>query len=66
MLNTSTSVHIAAWADTFDSSCWRRAARLREPFVPFDRDRDYTTFVTERPRLEEVRAFLTSRGIGGG
>jgi HAD superfamily hydrolase (TIGR01509 family) len=63
VLTTSTSVHIAAWADTFDSFLLARAARLREPFVPFDRDRDYQAFVAERPRLEGVRAFLTSRGI---
>ena len=41
VLTTSTGVHIAAWADTFDSFLLARAARLREPFVPFDRDRDY-------------------------
>jgi HAD superfamily hydrolase (TIGR01509 family) len=63
VLTTSTSVHIAAWADTFDSFLLARAARLREPFVPFDRDRDYVAFVAERPRLDGVRAFLTSRGI---
>jgi HAD superfamily hydrolase (TIGR01509 family) len=63
VLTTSTGVHIAAWADTFDSFLLARAARLREPFVPFDRDRDYQSFVAERPRLEGVRAFLTSRGI---
>jgi HAD superfamily hydrolase (TIGR01509 family) len=63
VLTTSTSVHIAAWADTFDSFLLARAARLREPFVPFDRDRDYEAFVAERPRLEGVRLFLTSRGI---
>jgi HAD superfamily hydrolase (TIGR01509 family) len=63
VLTTSTSVHIAAWADTLDSFLLARAARLREPFVPFDRDRDYEAFVAERPRLEGVRAFLTSRGI---
>ena len=63
VLTTSTSVHIAAWADTFDSFLLARAARLREAFVPFDRDRDYEAFVAERPRLEGVRAFLTSRGI---
>jgi len=63
VLTTSTGVHIAAWADTFDSFLLARAARLPEPFVPFDRERDYGAFVAERPRLEGVRAFLTSRGI---
>jgi HAD superfamily hydrolase (TIGR01509 family) len=63
VLTTSTSVHIAAWADTLDSFLLARTARSREPFVPFDRDRDYQAFVAERPRLEGVRAFLESRGI---
>jgi HAD superfamily hydrolase (TIGR01509 family) len=63
VLTTSTSVHTAAWADTLDSFLLARATRSREPFVPFDRDRDYEAFVAERPRLEGVRAFLESRGI---
>jgi HAD superfamily hydrolase (TIGR01509 family) len=63
VLTTSTSVHIAAWADTLDSFLLARSARSREPFVPFDRDRDYQAYVAERPRLEGVRAFLESRGI---
>jgi HAD superfamily hydrolase (TIGR01509 family) len=63
VLTTSTSVHIASWADTFDSFLLARAARLREPFIPFDREHDYEALVAERPRLEGVRAFLTSRGI---
>jgi HAD superfamily hydrolase (TIGR01509 family) len=63
VLTTSTGVHTAAWADTLDSFLLARATRSREPFVPFDRDRDYQAFVAERPRLEGVRAFLESRGI---
>ena len=41
VLTTSTTVHIAAWADTFDSFLLARAGRQRERFVPFDRDGDY-------------------------
>ena len=63
VLTTSTGVHIAAWADTFDSFLLARAARLGEPYRPFDRDRDYQAFVEERPRLDGVRDFLASRGI---
>jgi HAD superfamily hydrolase (TIGR01509 family) len=63
VLTTSTGVHIAAWADTFDSFLLARAARLGEPFRPFDRDGDYPAFVAARPRLDGVREFLASRGI---
>jgi beta-phosphoglucomutase-like phosphatase (HAD superfamily) len=63
VLTTSTTVHIAAWADAFDSFLLARAARQREPFIPFDRDGDYQAYVSERPRLDGVRAFLASRGI---
>ena len=63
VLTTSTAVHVAAWADAFDSFLLARAARQRDPFIPFDRDSDYQTYVTERPRIDGVRAFLASRGI---
>lgn len=54
VLTTSTTVHVAAWADAFDSFLLTRAARQREPFIPFDRDSDYQSYVTERPRLDGV------------
>src|SRR3954454_21388174 len=41
VLTTSTTVHIAAWADAFDSFLLGRAVRQREPFIPFDRDGAY-------------------------
>ena len=63
VLTTSTTIHVGAWADTFDSFLLARSARQREPFVPFDRDGDYQTYLAERPRLDGVRAFLASRGI---
>ena len=63
VLTTSTAVHIAAWADTFDSFLLARSIRQREPFLPFDRDGDYRAYLAERPRLEGTHAFLASRGI---
>ena len=63
VLTTSTAVHIAAWADTFDSFLLARSIRQREPFLPFDRDGDYQAYLEERPRLEGAHAFLASRGI---
>src|SRR5207342_2407383 len=37
VLTTSTTVHLAAWADTFDSFLLARAGRQGDWFVPFDR-----------------------------
>ena len=63
VLTTSTSLHVAAWADTFDAFLLDRAARQGAAFIPFDRVRDYTTYLAERPRLDGVRLFLRSRGL---
>ena len=63
VLTTSTSVHVAAWADTFDSFLLVRAGRHRDRFVPFDRIADYDAYLAERPRLDGIRAFLARRGI---
>jgi HAD superfamily hydrolase (TIGR01509 family) len=63
VLTTSTTVHVAAWADTFDSFLLARAGRRRDRFVPFDRAGDYQTHLADRPRLDGIRAFLASRGI---
>ena len=63
VLTTSTTVHAAAWADTFDSFMLARAGRHRDRFVPFDRDGDYQALLAERPRLDGIRTFLASRGI---
>jgi beta-phosphoglucomutase-like phosphatase (HAD superfamily) len=63
VLTTSASIHAAAWADTFDSLLLARAARQHEPFIPFDRVDDYRQFVAERPRVDGVRAFLSSRRL---
>ena len=63
VLTTSAGVHVAAWADTFDSFLLDRAVQHGEPFVPFDRSSDYATYLAERPRLDGVRLFLASRGL---
>jgi HAD superfamily hydrolase (TIGR01509 family) len=63
VLTTSTTVHVAAWADTLDSFLLARAGRQRDRFVPFDRNADYQPYLAERPRLDGIRAFLASRGI---
>jgi len=63
VLTTSNDVHIAAWAETFDAFLLNQAIRQRALFVPFDRSRDYPTYLAGRPRLEGVRLFLASRGF---
>lgn len=56
-------VHAAAWKELFDSYLRGRAARLSEPFRPFDAEADYRAYVDGKPRYDGVRSFLTSRGI---
>jgi len=65
----SADLHIAAWAETFDSFLAARAERARGRFAPFDAvapfnpRTDYYEHVHGRPRLDGVRAFLASRGM---
>src|SRR5438067_8986814 len=47
----------------FDAYLRERAARTREPFVPFDPVADYTAYVDGKPRYDGVRSFLAARGI---
>jgi beta-phosphoglucomutase family hydrolase len=63
VLTDTASVHDAAWAEMFDAYLRERSLRDRSTFVPFDLDRDYTTYVDGRPRVDGVRAFLQSRGV---
>ena len=66
VLTASAELHAAAWARTFDEFLARRAGRageLAHLLRPFDVREDYYTYVHGRPRLDGVRAFLTSRGI---
>ena len=63
VLTTSHRVHVLAWAETLDEFLFERAERRGKAFAPFDRLHDYELWVAGRPRLEGLRAFLTSRGI---
>jgi beta-phosphoglucomutase family hydrolase len=56
-------IHTAAWAATFDDYLRRRAARLGEPYRPFDPDDDYRRYVDGKPRYDGVASFLAARGI---
>src|SRR5262249_13791202 len=47
----------------FDDFLRARSDRTGEPYVPFDADDDYNSYVDGRPRADGVRTFLASRGI---
>jgi beta-phosphoglucomutase family hydrolase len=63
VLTDTASVHRKAWKSMFDDYLRARAQRNGEPFVPFDVDADYLTYVDGKKREDGVRAFLASRGI---
>jgi beta-phosphoglucomutase family hydrolase len=63
VLTDTASVHKKAWKATFDSYLRERADRTEEPFVEFDAETDYLTYVDGKKREDGVRAFLSSRGI---
>jgi beta-phosphoglucomutase family hydrolase len=63
VLTDTASVHRKAWKSMFDDYLRARAQRDGEPFVPFDVDADYLTYVDGKKREDGVRAFLASRGI---
>jgi alpha,alpha-trehalase len=63
VVTLTASVHAAAWKRLFDGFLESRAQADGEPFVPFDREADYLTYVDGKPRIEGVKSFLASRGI---
>lgn len=63
VLTKTAAVHAKAWKQMFDEYLRQRAEASGQPFVPFDIDRDYNTFVDGMPRADGVRTFLASRGI---
>jgi beta-phosphoglucomutase family hydrolase len=63
VLTQTAKVHDAAWTEMFDDFLRARSARTGEPFVSFDPDDDYNTYVDGRARADGVRTFLASRGI---
>jgi beta-phosphoglucomutase family hydrolase len=63
VLTDTASVHVKAWKAMFDTYLLERAQRTGEPFVEFDADTDYQTYVDGKKREDGVRSFLESRGI---
>ena len=64
VLTTSSTMHALAWAETLDPFLLERAERSHREYVPFDTRNEYQLYIAGRPRLEGVRGFLGSRGIG--
>ncbi len=59
----SAAVHAAAWTETFDELISARVERTGGLFAPFNPRIDYRAHIHGKPRLDGVRAFLSSRGI---
>src|SRR5213596_1190678 len=47
----------------FDAYLGEHAGRTGQPYVPFDKLKDYDEYVDGKPRYDGVRSFLASRGI---
>ncbi|MFV1958244.1 MAG: beta-phosphoglucomutase family hydrolase [Planctomycetota bacterium] len=63
VVTDTASVHAHAWKKLFDEFLEARAKARGEPFVPFDLEEDYRTWVDGKPRYEGVRSFLASRAV---
>ena len=63
VLTDTAAVHNRAWKQTFDGYLRERSERTGEPFVEFDPDDDYNTYVDGKKREDGVRSFLASRGV---
>lgn len=63
VLTATATVHAAAWQEMFDAYLRLRAQRDGTPFVAFDPDADYDTYVDGRSRADGTASFLASRGI---
>jgi trehalose 6-phosphate phosphatase len=63
MVTRTAELHALAWKTMFDAFLAERASREGSPFVPFDLQVDYLTYVDGKPRAQGVESFLVSRGI---
>jgi beta-phosphoglucomutase family hydrolase len=63
VLTATAKIHDACWKKTFDEYLKQRAEKTREPFQPFDLDKDYSLYVDGKPRYDGVKSFLESRDI---
>ena len=63
VLTRTAELHAAAWKEVFDQLLRSQAKARGMPFVPFDADSDYLTYVDGRSRMDGTRNFLDARGI---
>ena len=63
VLTATAKIHADCWKSMFDDFLRGRAGRDRQPFVPFDIERDYEAYVDGKPRYDGVRSFLESRNV---
>lgn len=63
VLTDTAKVHAAAWKEMFDAYLRSRAEHSGEPFVAFDEEADYDTYVDGKTRADGTRSFLESRRI---
>ena len=63
VVTKTAEVHARAWKHLFDEFLNKRSKESGEPFLAFDEEKDYLTYVDGKPRAEGVISFLKSRGI---
>lgn len=63
VITATAKVHAAAWKHMFDEFLKSYYEKNNLPFVPFDIDSDYETYVDGKPRYDGVLSFITSRNI---
>ena len=63
VLTETAKIHAAAWKEMFDAYLKTRAKKSGEPFVAFDKQADYDTYVDGKTRADGTRSFLQSRSI---
>lgn len=63
VLTQTASQHARAWEMAFDEYNRKRREKGKEPFKPFEIEKDYPEYIDGIPRYDGVSAFLNSRGI---
>jgi beta-phosphoglucomutase family hydrolase len=63
VLTDTARVHADCWKKVFDEHLQGRASIAGKPFVPFDVQKDYGSYVDGKSRYDGARDFLESRGI---
>ena len=63
VLTETAKIHATAWKEMFDAYLKARADKNGGPFVAFDTQADYDTYVDGKTRADGTRSFLESRHI---